>query len=174
MSEQERPFKGSSVMTETTTATIKAKAGNIGASPIEKLKHAMPKFGSMEVPAAFREMADKGLAHARETYEKARVTTGEAMDHLKDTFTNASKGATDYNLKVIEIADTNANTAFDDAHELSGVKSLSEFVELSTAHARKRFEAMTAQTKELTELAQKVTTDIAVKDWRHGDSKASN
>ena len=53
------------------------------------------------------------------------------------------------------------------------MKSLSEFVELSTAHARKQFEAMTAQTKELTELAQKVTTEIAAEDWRHGDTKDS-
>jgi hypothetical protein len=29
---------------------------------------------------------------------------------------------------------------------------------------------MAAQTKELTELAQKVATEITVKDWRHGDS----
>jgi hypothetical protein len=34
-------------------------------------------------------------------------------------------------------------------------------VELSTAHARKQFEAMTAQTKELTTLAQKVTIETA-------------
>jgi hypothetical protein len=54
-----------------------------------------------------------------------------------------------------------------------GVKSPSEFIELSTAHARKQFEAMTAQTKELTELAQKVTTEIAAKDWRYGNTKES-
>jgi phasin family protein len=41
-----------------------------------------------------------------------------------------------------------------------GVKHPSEFVALSTAHARKQFESMIAQTKELTELAQKVTTEI--------------
>ena len=48
------------------------------------------------------------------------------------------------------------------------VKSLSEAVELSTAHARKQFEAVTAQTKELTALAQKVATETAepIKD-RH-------
>jgi phasin family protein len=54
------------------------------------------------------------------------------------------------------------------------VKSPSEFIELSTAHARKQFEAMTAQTKELTELAQKVTTEIAAKSWRQGDTKKSH
>ena len=40
--------------------------------------------------------------------------------------------------------------------------------------AHKQIEAMTAQTRELMELAQKVTTEITVKDWRHGDSKASD
>ena len=80
------------------------------------------------------------------------------------------RGATDYNLKVIEIARTNTNAAFDYAYELLAVKSPSKFIELSTAHARKQFEAMTAQTKELTELAQKVTTEIAAKDWRYGDT----
>jgi len=139
----------------------KAKTGNLGASPIEKLKHEMPKFGSMEMPAAFREIADKSVAQARDTYEKAKAAGEEATGRLKDTYTTAAKGATDYNLKVIEIARTNTNTAVDYAGELLGAKSLSEFVDLSTTQARKQFEAMTAQSKELTELAQKVTTEIA-------------
>jgi phasin len=136
----------------------------------------MPKFDlpKMEVPAAFREIAEKGVAHAQDTYEKAKAVAEEATDLLKDAYTTAAKGATDYNLKVMEIARTNANTAFDYAHELLGVKSLSELVELSTAHARKQFEAMTAQTKELTEIAQKVTTETAALGWRHGDTKAFN
>ena len=39
------------------------------------------------------------------------------------------------------------------------VKHPSELVALSTAHVQKRFETMIAQTKELTELAQKVATE---------------
>jgi hypothetical protein len=39
------------------------------------------------------------------------------------------------------------------------VKSLSEMVELSTAHTRKQFEALTAQSKELAAIAQKVAVD---------------
>ena len=38
-------------------------------------------------------------------------------------------------------------------------KSLSEAVELSTAHARRQFEAVTTQAKELSALAQKVTAE---------------
>ena len=47
------------------------------------------------------------------------------------------------------------------------MKSLSDFFVLSTAHARKQFEVMTAQTKELTELAQKATTEIAAPPGWH-------
>jgi len=53
------------------------------------------------------------------------------------------------------------HAAFDFATELFNAKSLSDVVELSTAHLRKQVEAMTAQTKELTSLAQKVATETA-------------
>jgi phasin len=115
--------------------------------------------------------AEQGVAHAKDTYAKAKVASEEAADLLENIYTTTAKGATEYNLKLIEIARINTRTAFDYAHELLGARSPSEFIELSTAHARKQFEAMAAQTKELTEFAQKATTEIAVKDWRHGDTK---
>src|SRR3984893_2317999 len=105
-------------------------------------------------------MAEKGVAQAKDNYEKIQAATDEATDLLKSAYATAAKGTTDYNRKVIEIARINAHAAFDYAYELLGGKSPSEFSELSTAHARKQFEAMTAQTKELTELAQKVTNEI--------------
>jgi hypothetical protein len=74
--------------------------------------------------------------------------------------TTAAKGVTDYNLKIIEIARTNANSAFEYARELMGVKSPTDFVGVSAAHARKQFDAMIAQTKELTDLAKRVTTEV--------------
>ena len=155
-------------MTKATTAATKAKKAKPDGSPFGLPNYEIPKsdLPKMEVPQAFR--AEKGVAHAKDTYEKAKTVAEEATDLLKGTYTTAAKGVADYHLKVIEIARTNTNTALDHAHELLGVKSPSEFIELSTAHARKQFEAMTAQTKELTELAQKVTTEIAAKDWRHG------
>ena len=108
---------------------------------------------------AFRETAEKGVAQVKDTYEKAKVATEQATDMLKDTYATAAKGATEYNLKIMEIARTNTNAAFEHAQQLLRVKSPLEFVELSTAHARKQFDTMIAQTKELTELAQKVTTE---------------
>jgi phasin family protein len=73
----------------------------------------------------------------------------------------------------MEIARTNTNAAFEHAQQLLRVKSPLEFVELSTAHARKQFDTMIAQTKELTELAQKVTTKIT-EPLKAGVTKAFN
>jgi phasin len=109
---------------------------------------------------AFRGTAERGIAQAKGTYEKAIVAGEQASDLLKNTCAIAAKGTADYNLKIIEIACTNANTAFEYAEQLMGVKSLSDFVALSTAHARKQFDTMIAQTASLTELAQKVTTQV--------------
>jgi len=168
-------------MTETTTGANKTKTAKPAASSFDLPDYGipnfeMPKFAlpNMEMPEALREMTEKGVAHAKDTYAKAKVASEEAADLLQNTYATVAKGATDYNLKLIEIARTNTRAAFDYAHELLGVKSSSEFIELSTAHARKQFEAMTAQTKELAELAQKVTTETAAKDWRHGDTKESH
>ena len=145
-------------MTAATTATTKANTGKPTVSPFGLPNYEMPK---MEVPAAFREIADKGVAQAKDTYEKAKAATEDATHLFQHTYMAAAKGATDYNLKVFEIARMNTNAAFDYAQELLGVKSLSEFVELSSARARKQFETMTAQTKELTTLAQKVSIETA-------------
>jgi hypothetical protein len=54
-------------------------------------------------------------------------------------------------------ANTTANLDF--AHELLGIKSPSEAMELCTAHARKQFETYAAQAKELAELSQKVASE---------------
>jgi len=162
-------------MTEPSTGVNKAKTAKPTGSPFGPPNHEIPKFDlpNMEMPAAFRDFADKGVAQAKDTYQKAKAVAEEATDLLKGSYAIAARGATDYNLKVIEIARINTNTAFDYAHELLGVKSLSEFVELSAAHARKQFEAITTQTKELTELAQKVTTEAA-EPIKAGIAKASN
>ena len=150
-------------MNEATTVKSKpAKAAPVS-SIFDMPKFDLPKFDlpKLEVPAAFREIAEKSVAQAKETYERVKAAAEEATDLLEDTYTTAAKGAADYNLKIIEAARANTNAAFDYARELLDVKSISEVVELSTAHARKQFEALSEQTKELVALAQKVATDTA-------------
>jgi phasin len=152
-------------MAETNT-TVKVKTKPT--TGFEMPKFEMPKFEipnfempKMEVPAAFREFAEKGVSQAKEGYEKIKAASEEATDLLEETYSTASKGSADYGLKLIEVTRANTNAYFDFASQLFGVKSVSEMVELSTAHARKQFETLTAQSKELTSLAQKVATETA-------------
>jgi phasin len=161
-------------MTENTTATTKAKTATHAASSLIP-NFEMPKFdmSNMEMPDAFREMTEKGVAHAKDTYAKARVASEEAADLLQKTYATVAKGATDYNLKLIEITRANTRAAFDYAHELLGVKSPSEFIELSTAQMRKQFDIVSAQNKELCALAQETATEAA-EPIKTGVSKAFN
>jgi phasin len=133
------------------------------AAAFEFPKFAIPNFEmpKMEVPAAFREFAEKSVSQAKETYEKMKTVAEEATDVLEGTYATATKGTSEYGLKVIEAAKTNTNAMFDFYTELFGVKSYAELVELSSAHARKQFEAVTGQTKDLVALAQKVATETA-------------
>ena len=101
--------------------------------------------------------ANKTMAtQTKDTFEKTSAATTEAADLIKTSCSTALKGVQDYNNKFLEFAHINSNSAFDFAQKLYGVKSPSEFMELSTEHARKQTQTLTDQTKELAELAQKI------------------
>ena len=147
------------------TSKPKAKAAPATFTPempkFEIPRFEMPKFEvpKMEVPAAFREFAEKSVTQAKDNWEKMKAASEEATDLIEGSYATATKGASDYGLKVIEVSRANTNAAFDFATQLFTVKSLSDAVELTTAHMRKQFDTMSAQSKELTALAQKVTTE---------------
>lgn len=145
------------------TPKSKPKPVALAAPAFEMPKFEMPKFEvpKMEIPAAFREFAEKGLAQAKDNYEKMKTAAEEATDMLEDTYATASKGASGYGLKLIETARANSNAAFDLFGELMKVKSYSEAVELTTAYMRSQFDTVTAQAKELADHAQKVATETA-------------
>ena len=111
----------------------------------------------MDATQAFRATAENGSAQATEAFEKMSAATAEATALIKNSYSTAVKGAQDYNTKFIGFAQTNTEAAFDFVQKLSGVKSPSDFIELSTEHSRKQLETLTEQTKELAALAQKVT-----------------
>ena len=146
--------------------TAKPKAVTTLASAFEMPKFEMPKFEmpkfdmpNMEVPAAFREIAEKGVMQAKENYEKMKTAAEEATEMLEDSYAKASKGFSGYGLKLIETARANSNAAFDLFGEVLSAKSVSEVVELYTSFARAQFDAVSAQTKELADHAQKVATE---------------
>jgi phasin len=157
-------------MTDATTTvtpkkvTVKATtpAGEkVASATFEFPKFEMPKFefGTPEVPAAFREMAEKSIAQAQANYAKLKASTEEATDLMEDTFETARAGALELNTKSLEAVKANTEAAFSFAKTIVAAKTVAEVVELQTSFMRKYFETLTAQVKDLQETAQKVTAD---------------
>jgi phasin len=112
-----------------------------------------------EVPEQMRAFAEKGVSQARDNYAKFKDVAESHNGTMEAVFTTASKGASEYSAKLIEMMKATTTGNLDFAQSLFGVKSPSEAIELWTSHARKQFETFTANTKELAELTQRVTTE---------------
>ena len=93
-------------------------------------------FPKTDAPRAFSEVAEKSAMQTKETYEKMSAASTEAADLIKISSSTALKGLQDYNNKFLEFAHTNSNAAFGFMQKLHDVKSPTDFMELSTEHAR--------------------------------------
>jgi hypothetical protein len=82
----------------------------------------------------------------------------EATNGVKLTLLSSFASMREFNAKLIDIAHANANEVFGLAHEIAGAQSPSDFVAIWSAHAKRQFEMMTNQTREFTELGQKLAS----------------
>jgi phasin len=112
-----------------------------------------------EVPEQMRAFAEKGVSQARDSYAKFKDVAETHNGTVEAVFTTASKGASQYSAKLMEMMKANTTSTLDFAQELLGSKSPSEALELWTSHTKKQFEAFSAQAKELADLSQKVATE---------------
>ena len=112
-----------------------------------------------EVPEQMRAFAEKGVSQARDSYAKFKDVAETHNGTMEAVFSTASKGASEYSRKMMEMMKANTTATLDFAQELVGVKSPSEAMELWTSHAKKQFEALTVHGKELAELGQKIATE---------------
>ena len=150
-------------MNDTTMKPKPAKAAAPVIPMFEVPKFEMPKFDmpKMEVPAAFREFAEKGIAQTKDAYEKMKATAEQNTEMLETVYTTASKGSTEYGLKVIEIERANTNAAFDFSEPVRR-----EVAFRAGRDSRPRMRARSsrrspARPRSSTTLAQKVATETA-------------
>jgi phasin len=137
----------------TTASTAKAtKNGKSSSTPFEAFTFPTPSF---EVPAAFRDFAEKSVSQARDAYARIKTATEDATGVVENTFETVREGAFAIGVKALDAAQANADASFAFARDLFGVKTFSEVIELQSTFARKQFEAVTSQVKELQELGEK-------------------
>ena len=112
-----------------------------------------------EVPEQMRALAEKGVSQARDNYAKFKDVAESHNGTIEAVFTSASKGASEYSAKLMEIMKANTSATLDFAQELVGVKTPSEALEVWTNHTKKQYEAFAIYSKELAELSQRVATE---------------
>ena len=122
------------------------------------VKHG-PDLPFFATPGILTGMTEQSLARAKANYEKMNAASGAITGVLSEAYSTNARGIADYTAKVIEFSGANANSAFDFLTHLLGMKSPSEVLQLSAAQGAKNFEAATAQSRELWQLARKVATE---------------
>jgi phasin len=132
---------------------------------------AKPK--SANVTQQLRDVTDASAERSKEVFETIGAATTEAADVMKNCCSTALKGMQDYNSKVIEFSQANTKSYIEFVQKLAGVKSPTEFFEVSTDHGRYQLETVAEQAKQLAELVQKVTLATA-EPLKTGFAKAYN
>jgi phasin len=92
----------------------------------------------------------KGTAAAEQTAQAVQQSLSVTVENLRD-----------FNLKMIDMAQANTMAVFEFSRQLATAKQPADFIELWTAHAKKQFETISEQTKELSALGQKIAGDGA-------------
>jgi hypothetical protein len=133
-------------MRDMTTNSIATKMGG--------RQFEMPKI---EVPANLRELANEVMAQTRGNYEQIET----AMRVLVSTQSAAAKSIENYRAWLMKVAHGNVIAAFDFAQNLATAKSVPDVIEYSRAHVRIQFDALAAQTKDLTDHAHNIATQMA-------------
>jgi hypothetical protein len=94
-----------------------------------------------------------------------REPLGDEITTEQTSTTNLQDGSTaldtmkDYHLKMIEIAQVNADSAFEFARELLSAKTPSDVMELCTTRAQEQLQQLTQQTQEMTDFEQQATLE---------------
>jgi len=103
-----------------------------------------------------RKFADKTATIANETLEKGKAAAEQSAQAVEKSYSVTVENMRTLNVKMIEMARTNAEAAFDLALQIAKVQTPSDITGVWTTHARKQFEILGEQTKELTALGQKM------------------
>jgi phasin len=104
---------------------------------------------------------DKSRKIANEALENGKAAAEQTARSVQQSYTATVENIRDFNVKMIDMAQANAEAVFGFARQLAAVKQPSDIVELWTAHAKKQFETLTEQTKELSALGQKIAGENA-------------
>ncbi len=114
------------------------------------------KQGERSMNEQSTRFAEKITKVARENLSAGARVTEDATRTAEQSYSSALAGMRELNVKLIEMAHDNTEAIFELAHEIASAEAPTHLAEIWAAHARRQFELMTNQSKELSELGQKL------------------
>ena len=98
---------------------------------------------------------------AQETLQRSKAAADQVKRELEEGTSAITENMRDISLKLIEMAHTNMNAAFEFAQQAATARTPSDVVDLWSTQLPKQLRVLTEQTKELTELGQKLASRSA-------------
>lgn len=139
-----------------TTAKTKATAG-----AAEAAADAFSSVQNLEIPAIFRDVADRTVSQAKDVYSRTRAAAEEATDMIENAYESTRQSVRSMSLKALEAAQVHADASFALFKDLFGAKTFADAMEVQTAFARRQMDTAVAQMKDFQEVAQKAFMDAA-------------
>jgi phasin len=114
-----------------------------------------------ELQDTIQAAVEKGFVETRSAYDKAGLIAKEAATALESSYSTATKGIIELNVKALQALRANAEADLDFIKSVVGAKSISEFAAMQSEHVAKQFEAISDQAKAIAGLTQKVVKESA-------------
>ena len=139
-------------------ATRKERSG----SPRTRNAMAIDRKGTIRKEDTMNTMNEGSVSRiARENFDKTLETGAKTVRGIQEAVTSARENVRDLNVRLIDMAQANAEAAFDHAREVAEAKAPSDMVQALTTHATKQFDVLTKQASELTALSQRLASTSA-------------
>lgn len=106
-------------------------------------------------------MNDRANRTSNETFDETIAMGSETARGVREGFTSALKNVRDLNVRLIDMAWSNTNAAFEFAREVAGAERPSDLAQAMSTHAVKQFRVLTRQASELAILGQRFTSTAA-------------
>jgi phasin len=154
--------------TETKARATKAAATDTAAKIASDAKSAAKDFTgaafsypTFEVPELLRSFTEQGMTQTREAYARMKSAAEDATDVLEDSMETAREGMRDAQFKALNLAKANTDAAFDLFRQLLTTTSVGDALQLQTAFARERFEAIVDYSKDAQATITKIGTEVS-------------
>lgn len=120
-----------------------------------------PAFNASQATDQLRAFAEKGVEQSKEAYAKFKTGAEEAQKVIEATYETAKTASGELSKKSIAAMRSSTEAGFTHLEALSGVKSLSELIELQTSFLRKSYEMLVEQAKDFQTVSSKAMEDVA-------------